>query len=218
MRRPLHRTFPPFTARPLLYSQPPPAMRRLHLAALLIGLAAGCFRERAVPPAFRFECERDDECRTLTDDNGDPLLDADGQPIAERCISGLCQFACDGSILDLFAGSSGMGGGASSCPSDKDGYYCFGGTCNHLCDAADDPPTCSPPHKCLEFGSFDTFAMYAELLADSLPLERPGICGLRCDDAGAPDCPEGQLCIDGVCLPLGGGTTGGDTTGGTTGP
>ena len=191
-------------------------MRRLLTAALLLGLAAGCFRERSVPPAFRFECEADDECRTLTDDDGEPLLGADGEPIAERCISGLCQFACVGSVLDLAGG--GGGGGQSPCPDDKAGYYCFNGTCNHLCDGADDPATCSPPQTCLELADFPGFEALAEALADQLGQERPGICGIRCDAEGAPPCPEGQVCLQGVCLPFGGGTTGGDTDTDSTGP
>ncbi|HRI07790.1 MAG TPA: hypothetical protein PKW35_08240 [Nannocystaceae bacterium] len=59
-------------------------MRRLHLAALLIGLAAGCFRERAVPPASRFMSDRVDELWTLTDLDSDLLPDAVVPSIAAR--------------------------------------------------------------------------------------------------------------------------------------
>lgn len=184
----------------------------LSLLAVAAGLTLGCFRERTPPPAFRFECEADDECLALVDANGDPVLDADNNPYVERCISGLCQYPCAGSLLDLLTQSS-------ACPAEQAGATCFNGTCSNLCDAAGEVESCSPPHRCLDFTSFELLSgMEADLAM--LPQERPGICGQRCDDDDAVPCPTGQICLSGLCLPLGGGTTGdtGDTTDtGTTG-
>ncbi|MCA9638439.1 MAG: hypothetical protein KC420_20555 [Myxococcales bacterium] len=186
-------------------------MRPLRVAAVLaLGLVLGCFRDRGTPPAFRFTCESDADCQALVDDEGKPVVDGDGDQYVERCISGLCQFACDGSVLDFFDSMADNG-----CPPDKDGYTCFNGTCNHMCDAALDPSPCSDPHRCIELSvAFGDIPGLDDIL-EQLPQERPGICGLLCDDAGAPACPDGQACVSGVCIGFGGGGTTGGTSGGT---
>jgi hypothetical protein len=196
-------------------------MSRLRLivglaTSLSIGLVVGCFREATPAPGFRYQCTSDDDCITPVDENGDPLVDENGDPYAEECIAGLCQHACAGSILDILSQS-----GSTDCPSDREGYTCFNGTCNHLCDAADELPPCSAPQTCIEFTTlFSAFGQAAdgfEEALSSLPQEKPGICGIPCDDADAPACPDGQVCLEGVCLGFdSGGTTGGDTTGGDT--
>jgi len=184
-----------------------PPHLRLGLLVLAASLTLACFRERTPPPAFRFQCESDDECIALVDGNGDPVLDAQDNPYTERCISGLCQYPCAGSLLDLLSQSS-------TCPAEQAGATCFNGTCNNLCDVASELESCSSPHRCLEISAFD-FLANMEIDLSMLPAERPGICGQRCDDDDAAPCPTGQLCLGGICFPLGGATTG-DTTGDTT--
>ncbi|MEZ4384443.1 MAG: hypothetical protein R3A79_24150 [Nannocystaceae bacterium] len=201
-------------------------MSRLRLivglvSSLTVGLVVGCFREATPAPGFRFQCASNDDCVALVDEDGDPVVNENGEPYVEQCIAGLCQYACSGSILDLVSPSGG-----SDCPSDRDGYTCFNGTCNHLCDAADELPPCPSPQTCIEFTELlavfgDAAEGFQESL-ESLPQEKPGICGILCDAADAPACPDGQVCYEGVCIGFdsGGGTTGttGDATDGTTGP
>ncbi len=176
-----------------------------------IGLVAGCFRDGTPPPAFRFNCEADSDCEALLDNMGEPVLDENGDPYAEQCIAGLCQYACSGSVLGFIDPSA-----ASGCPPDNDGY-----TCNHLCDAAADPPECSDPQTCVEFAEFGDIPNLEDIL-EQLPQERPGICGVLCDAEDASTCPDGQLCFDGLCIDLSGGipdttATSGGTGDGTTG-
>ncbi len=179
-----------------------------------LGLVAGCFRDGSPPPAFRFNCEADADCEPLTDDDGEPILDADGEPYVEQCIAGLCQFSCSGSVLDFINPAA-----VSDCPSDRDGYTCFNGTCNHLCDAAADPSQCSAPQTCVEFAEFGDLADLDSLL-EQLPQEKPGLCGILCSAEDTSTCPDGQLCFDGACVDLSGGLPGGtsstDSTGSTT--
>ncbi len=175
-----------------------------------LGLVVGCFRDGSPPPAFRFNCEVDADCEPLTDDDGEPILDADGEPYVEQCIAGLCQFSCSGSVLDFINPSA-----VSDCPSDNDGYTCFNGTCNHLCDAAADPSQCSAPQTCVEFADFGDLPDLESLL-EQLPQEKPGICGILCSADDTSTCPDGQLCFDGVCVDLSGGLPGTSSTGGST--
>lgn len=184
---------------------------RLRIVGLAVGLFAGCFRQVPTSSVFHYECTSDDECSALLDNDGEPMLDANGDPFVERCIQGLCQYPCGGSLVDLFNPMADNG-----CPPDNN-FFCFNGTCTNLCDGAVDPPPCSAPHTCIEFASLDTFAGSEDAAAylEMLPSERSGLCGVLCEDA--EDCPEGQLCLSGVCLDLSGfGTTGTTGTGTTT--
>lgn len=186
---------------------------RLRIAAFALGLVAGCFRQAPLPPDFRYQCESDDDCVTYLGDDGEPLLDADGDPYKERCINGLCQYPCGGSILDLLSQGSDNG-----CPPNES-YTCFNGLCANLCDASKDPTTCSSPQKCLELATLDALVAIDGVdayLEKSFTIEHPGICGLTCEDPDFGGCPDGQICTGGVCIDLSGfGTTG--TTGGTGG-
>jgi len=169
-----------------------------------IGLVAGCFRDGTPPPAFRFTCEADSDCEAMTDDMGEPIVDENGAPYVEQCIAGLCQYACSGSVLGFIDPSA-----ASGCPPNNDGYTCFNGTCNHLCDAAAETPECSSPQTCVEFADFGDIPNLDSLL-EQLPQQRPGLCGVLCDADDASTCPDGQLCFDGLCIDLSGGLP--DTT------
>jgi len=168
--------------------------------SLAIGLVAGCFRDGTPPPAFRYTCEADSDCLSqLLDNMGEPVLDANGDPYAEECINGLCQYSCSGSVLDLVLNPMAVSG----CPPDRDGYTCLNGTCNHLCDAAADPPECSGSQTCIEFADFGDIPDLDDLLSN-LPQDKPGMCGTLCEADDASTCPDGQLCFDGICVDLGG--------------
>ena len=181
-----------------------------------IGMAAGCFRDGTPPPGFRYYCDTDADCQPLFDDMGEPVLDDDGEPFVEQCIDGLCQYACSGSVLGFIDPMA-----KSGCPPDREGYTCFNGTCNHLCDAAAEPSECSTPQTCVAFAEIVGDVPDLEDLLAMLPQERPGLCGVLCDPEDATTCPDGQLCFDGVCVDLSGGasdsgtTSGGDTSGAT---
>ncbi|MEZ4450732.1 MAG: hypothetical protein R3B09_14720 [Nannocystaceae bacterium] len=191
---------------------------RLCIVAFALGLFAGCFRQAPLPPDFRYECVSDDECVSYLGDDGEPLLNADGDPYKERCINGLCQYPCGGSLLDILSQQADNG-----CPPNES-YVCFNGLCANLCDGSKDPTTCSSPQKCVELATLDVIAdndAAQTYIEKSFTIERPGVCGLTCDNPEFGECPDGQICTGGMCLDLSDfgttGTTGGTTTdGGTT--
>lgn len=189
---------------------------RLRIAGLALGLVAGCFRQVPEPPDFRYVCASDDECVALLDDDGEPMLDGDGEPYRERCINGLCQFRCHGSLLEALAALEDQTlTVVDGCPSSGD-YICFNGLCSNFCTVNKDPTTCPAPQTCLGFDSFELFGDTGGATESSS--SSIGICGIRCDDDDAIDCPEGQVCASGLCLDLSGfGTTGGTTDAGTSG-
>jgi hypothetical protein len=146
----------------------------------------------SLPPQFRFSCTTDDDCQAVVDDEG-------SEEYRERCIAGLCQYPCEGSLLTTIPGE---------CPA-NDYFGCFNGVCTHLCDNV--TQLCPYPQKCIVQDIPDEFVGQ---IPGGIDLEQTGLCGVRCDAEGAIDCPEGQVCLEGVCLSFGGG--GGTDTGGTT--
>jgi len=159
------------------------------LMALTLGMGAACFTDTPVPPTFRFQCSSDSECEQLTDGDGEVLY-------AQSCISGLCQYACE---TDLLASQS-------DCPPNEGYLGCFNGVCTHLCDQTD--RLCSAPQTC-QMGAVPP--EFAAMLGGA---DEIGLCGIACDDADAPDCPEGQTCLEGICIDLSGLTTGSDSDSG----
>lgn len=122
--------------------------------------------------------------------------DADGDcKDPEKCIEGLCQVPC------TFATAE------DDCSAEF--VTCVNGTCANLCEL-DDSAACPGAQACIEapidlggggFGGVDTSNL--------------GVCGVECS---ADSCPDGEFCLEGICLPIDtGGDTGGDTTGDTTG-
>lgn len=161
---------------------------------LLAGVAVGCMTPVGIPPQYRFACETDEDCQVITDE--------DGEEYQERCISGLCQYPCAGSVFASIPGE---------CPGD-DYFGCFNGVCAHLCDT--ESPMCPDPQTCITQSVPEEFA---DLIPSGVDLSSSGVCGIRCDAEGAPECPGEQLCLEGVCISLSDFTTGGgtDPTGGT---
>ena len=105
----------------------------------------------------------------------------------EQCIDSLCQVPCTYASFE------------DDCPGDT--VTCFNGLCSNLCEL--DGRGCPGTQDCLEvpidpgaggFGGVDTSNL--------------GICGSKCS---ADSCPDGELCLEGICVPL----AGGETTGGT---
>ncbi|MGB1274868.1 MAG: hypothetical protein ACPG77_03885 [Nannocystaceae bacterium] len=156
------------------------------LIALTLGMGAACFTDTPVPPTFRFQCASDSECEQITGPDGEVLY-------AQSCISGLCQYACQ---TDLLASQS-------DCPPNEGFLGCFNGVCTHLCDQTD--RLCSAPQAC------QTGTIPPEFAAMLGGAEEIGLCGIACDDADAPDCPDGQSCFEGICIDLSGLTTGSDS-------
>ncbi len=167
-----------------------PWLRLCLLGALGFGLGAGgaCFTDTPIPPTFRFQCTDDDQCDAITDDDGEVLY-------AQQCIDGLCQYTC---TTDLLADQN-------DCPPNEGFFGCFNGICTHLCDGEE--RLCSAPHECV----VADLPPEAEGLLKQLGLEELAVCGIRCDDADASSCPDGQACFDGFCVDLSGFTTGSDT-------
>jgi hypothetical protein len=81
-------------------------MRQLTALALAFAVMAsiGCYAERLAPPAFRFSCDRDADCR---------------EP--EACIQGLCQIPCTQATF------------REDCPSVGSYALCFNGVCSNVC-------------------------------------------------------------------------------------
>lgn len=164
---------------------------------LIAGVAVGCMTPVGLPPQFRFSCESDDDCQVITDDDGEEMY-------RERCIAGLCQYPCVGTVFTTVTGE---------CPN-NDYFGCFNGVCSHLCDSV--TKLCPAPQTCILQDVPDD--VVGEI-PGGIDLEQTGVCGIRCDAEGAPECPEGQFCIEGVCIGFGditgGDTSGTETTGGT---
>lgn len=155
----------------------------LTLSTIIISIS--CFLEKELPPTFRFSCEEDAQCANIQDENGQTMY-------VERCIDGLCQYPCTTSLLDEF----------SDCPPNR-GLLCFNGVCSNLCDPSAEPPPCSSPHACqalsipegldpMDFTDVDLSAFTSGL----------GVCAIPCDANNPNSCPQGQACLDGVCLTL----------------
>lgn len=154
---------------------------------LVFGLIAGCMTTVAVPPTFRFSCETDEDCAVRTierEDGEDPAPE-------ERCINGLCQYACTSSVLGQVD--------SDECPSEGNFYGCFNGTCAHTCDLEADQQ-CPAPQTCIGFDIPDELLEQFGDIPGGVDLSNTGICGIKCDDEG--DCPEGQLCAEGTCIDL----------------
>lgn len=168
-------------------------MRLLLTVGLCAGVVVGCATPVGIPPQFRFTCETDEDCQVIVDEENADMYQ-------ERCISGLCQYPCTGSVLAPVEGE---------CPDDFIG--CFNGVCSNLCETA--TKQCPSPQTCI-------IQDVPDELAGQLPIDltESGVCGIRCDEAGAPDCPDGQFCIEGACFGFSDFTGGSDTsTGGSTG-
>lgn len=113
----------------------------------------------------------------------------------ESCRDGLCQILCTTGTFN------------DDCPSGEGFAACFNGVCSHLCPI--DKDVCPPPQTCLDLGieapsggggfggmgGGDGEASY-------------GICGVLCE--GVDDCPEGEICMMGACIPADTGGTGDD--------
>jgi hypothetical protein len=110
----------------------------------------------------------------------------------EACIASLCQVPCSTATFE------------EDCGGDGNYVTCFNGVCASTCDAEAESNPCPGAQECI---GFDLSEFGASDIA---------ICGQSCDAAGAPPCPEGETCLEGVCLDLSGGDTGTDagTTGG----
>jgi hypothetical protein len=126
--------------------------------------------------------------------------DDDGCEDGERCIDELCQVPCTTATA------------SEDCPTSAGYATCFNGVCSHVCQPDDD--VCPEPQTCLSFdivsdggyagGGFGGGSSELEL----------GICGVPCESED--DCPEGEMCLSGACVPLEDGDDG-DTADGTTG-
>ena len=175
-----------------------------------IGLAAGCYSERATPPTYRYPCSSSDQC-----------------PEDESCIDGLCQIPCttatfeddcpqNGSYLACFNGvcAGGCDVAQTRCPGDLEcidlgldvsgGGFIGGGSdatigvCGRMCEPG--TTSCPDGEVCLQ-----------------------GFCVVTCDPDAVEDlCPSGFACTLGVCIPPGfgpetasGSDAGIDSSGGT---
>ena len=173
--KPLHKT--------LRFARRPVVMTAWGLG-LMAGIIAGCMTSVGLPPQFRFSCASDDDCQVITDENGDTMYE-------EKCISGLCQYPCNGTILTNISGE---------CPAEKEFFGCFNGVCSHLCDNVTE--LCRHPQVCV-VQDIEIPPEFADQIPGGIDLEQTGICGIRCDAEGAPPCPNEQICLEGVCLGFG---------------
>jgi len=116
----------------------------------------------------------------------------------EACRDGLCQIPCTTSTFE------------EDCPSGEGFAMCFNGVCSHLCPIEKD--VCPPPQICLEF-SQEAASSSGGMGGGGGDDMSFGICGVLCENAD--DCPAGEICMMGVCLPVDSGGTGDDGSTGT---
>lgn len=119
----------------------------------------------------------------------------------EQCIEGLCQIPCTFASFE------------DDCPAEQNFVSCFNGVCSNLCEL-DDGAACPGAQSCVEV-PFDPGAVGGGF--GGVDVSNLGVCGIKCTDGS---CPDGELCLEGICIPLEGGETGGtggDTTGDTGG-
>jgi len=195
-------------------------------AGLISGVIGGCYLRPSPAPGFRFSCDDVSDCQALdcsgasiSPEKADTLVEgcdsvevkADptlGVRARQTCMSGLCEYPCD-----LFTSRL-------DCPSSEGFQFCLNGACANLCgtddytkykfDSNDD--FCAESQTCIPFDASGLDpAVLAPLGAgggqsqgsfdiNSLPTGA-GMCGTRCDAAGAPACPAGQYCTGALCLP-----------------
>lgn len=133
------------------------------VAALVLGSALGisCYSEQLPPSNYRYACEGDAEC------NSD-----------EVCRRGLCERPCT------------LRTATDDCPA-QDGYVgCFNGACATTCAVGSD--YCPAPYACIDLG-VDLGGGGSPFGGSTDPV---GLCGLECDDADNADlCPEGEVCF-----------------------
>jgi hypothetical protein len=112
----------------------------------------------------------------------------------EECIDGLCQVRCTYSTFE------------TDCPGTEGYAACFNGLCAHLCDTAAKVPPCPGNQSCRTVPLDGIDLGGGGLGGSSIDLENLGVCGVACD---ADSCPDGELCVEGVCVPLDAGETDG---------
>lgn len=96
----------------------------------------------------------------------------------EACDDGLCQFTC---TVETFS---------EDCPNEDGFATCFNGHCTHVCQISED--RCTSPQRCLSLP-----VAVVEPDPTTPPASDFGFCGIPCEEGG---CPDGQTCIESVCL------------------
>ena len=136
---------------------------------LLLAISAGfavasaCYSERQAPPAFRYKCNSNADCF----DN-------------EVCLDGLCQVQCTQATF------------SEVCTADNH-LYCLNGVCSTGCDPTDEESVCPQSQECIDLGLQVSVGGFI----GGGGSESVGLCGTRCTDTS---CPEAEVCIEGLCV------------------